>query len=61
MDHYKIQWITGLEGMAGLISLFASIYLVKVFGARRVFLLGAVCLAVGAWANRWRERPWNWA
>src|SRR5262245_5011924 len=48
LDHYKIQWITGAEGIAGLTSLFASVYLIKVFGARRVFLLGTACLAVGA-------------
>src|ERR1700678_4646099 len=46
LDHYKIQWITGLEGIAGLTSLFSSIYLIKVFGARRVFLAGTICLAV---------------
>ncbi len=40
LDHYKIQWITGPEGIAGLTSLFSAIYLMKVFGARRVFLLG---------------------
>ncbi len=48
LDHYKIQWITGAEGIVGLTSLFSSIHLIKVFGARRVFLLGAGCLAVGA-------------
>jgi DHA2 family multidrug resistance protein len=48
LDHYKIQWITGAEGVAGLTALFSSIYLIKLFGARRVFLLGAICLAAGA-------------
>lgn len=48
LDRYKIQWVTGLEGVAGLTSLFSAIYLMKVFGARRVFLLGTACLAVGA-------------
>ena len=61
LDRYKIQWITGLEGVAGLTSLFASIYLMKVFGARRVFLLGAVCLAVGALGESWRGRRWSLA
>ena len=57
LDHYKIQWITGAEGVAGLTSLFASIYLIKVFGARRVFLLGAVCLAVGALGESLARTP----
>src|SRR5271154_5278416 len=48
LDHYKSQWITGSLGIAGLTSLFTAIYLMKVFGARRVFLLGLACLAVGA-------------
>jgi predicted MFS family arabinose efflux permease len=48
LDHYKIQWITGSLGIGGLTSLFMAIYLMKVFGARRVFLLGLACLAVGA-------------
>jgi hypothetical protein len=38
LDHYKIQWITGAEALAGLTSLLASIYLIKLVGARRVFL-----------------------
>ncbi len=57
LDRYKIQWITGLEGVAGLTSLFSSIYLIKVFGARRVFLLGTVCLAVGALGESLARTP----
>jgi DHA2 family multidrug resistance protein len=57
LDHYKVQWITGPETLAGLASLFASIHLVKVFGARRVFLLGAVCLAVGALCESLARTP----
>ncbi len=48
LDRYKVQWITGAEGIAGLTSLFSSIYLMKVFGARRVFIVGTVWLAAGA-------------
>jgi DHA2 family multidrug resistance protein len=47
LDRYKIQWISGAEAVAGLTSLLASIYLIKLFGARRVFLLGTACLTVG--------------
>jgi MFS family permease len=57
LDHYKVQWITGPETLAGLVSLFASIHLVKVFGARRVYLLGAVCLAVGALCESLARTP----
>src|SRR5260370_14851298 len=59
LDRYKIQWITGLDGVAGLTSLFSSIYLIKVFGARRVFLLGAVCLTVGCLGETLARTPWE--
>ena len=59
LDHYKIQWITGLEGIAGLTSLFSSIYLIKVFGARRVFLAGTVCLTVGCLGEALARTPWQ--
>jgi DHA2 family multidrug resistance protein len=57
LDRYKVQWITGAEGVAGLTSLFSSIYLIKVFGARRVFLLGTACLAVGALGESLARTP----
>jgi hypothetical protein len=57
LDHYNIQWVTGLEGMAGLASLFAAIYLIKVFGARWVFLLGTGCMAVGALGESFAQTP----
>jgi MFS family permease len=57
LDHYRIQWVTGLEGVAGLTSLFSSIYLMKMFGARWVFLLGAACLAVGALGEALARTP----
>jgi hypothetical protein len=59
LDRYKIQWITGAEGIAGLTSLFVGIYLLKVFGARRVYLLGAVCLAAGALGASMARTPWE--
>jgi hypothetical protein len=59
LDRYKIQWITGAEGVAGLTALFTSIYLIKVFGARRVFLLGAACLAAGALGESVARTPWE--
>jgi DHA2 family multidrug resistance protein len=57
LDRYKVQWITGAEGVVGLTALFSSIYLIKVFGARRVFLLGTVCLAAGALGESLARTP----
>src|SRR5260370_27279023 len=47
LDRYKIQRITGLDGVAGLTSLFPSIYLIKPFGARRPLHLHALSLTLG--------------
>jgi Major Facilitator Superfamily len=57
LDRYKIQWVTGLEGIGGLTSLFAGIYLMKLFGARRTFLLGTACMAVGALGETFAQTP----
>jgi DHA2 family multidrug resistance protein len=59
LDRYKVQWVTGAEGVAGLTALFSSIYLIKVFGARRVFLLGAVCLTAGCLGEALARTPWE--
>jgi DHA2 family lincomycin resistance protein-like MFS transporter len=59
LDRYRVQWITGAEGVAGLTTLFAGIYLLKVFGARCVFLLGTVCLAAGALGQSLARTPWE--
>jgi DHA2 family multidrug resistance protein len=61
LDRYKIQWITGAEGVAGLTALFSSIYLIKVFGARRVFLLGTICLTAGCLGESLARSPWELA
>jgi MFS family permease len=47
LDRYSAQWITGPSGVVGLTAFFASIYLVQAFGARRIFIIGVVCLCVG--------------
>ena len=47
LDHYKIQWITGVEGILSLASLFTSLYLIKIFGSRWTYLLGTSTLAAG--------------
>jgi predicted MFS family arabinose efflux permease len=47
LDHYKAQWITGPEGVFGLTAFFSSIYLMQLFGARRVFIGGAILLSSG--------------
>jgi MFS family permease len=59
LDRYKIQWINGPEGVAGLTCLFLSIYLMKVVGARRVFLAGAICLTVGCLGEALARTPWQ--
>jgi hypothetical protein len=59
LDRYKVQWITGAEGIAGLTTLFAGIYLLKAFGGRRVYLLGAACLAAGALGASLARTPWE--
>ena len=59
LDRYKIQWITGPEGVAGLTCLFLSLYLMKIFGARCVFLAGAVCLTVGCLGKALAQTPWQ--
>src|SRR6516165_1089961 len=59
LDRYKIQWITGAEAVAGLTALLASIYLVKLVGARRVFLLGAACLTAGCLGEALARTPWE--
>ena len=57
LDRYKIQWVTGLEGIGGLTSLFAGIYLMKLLAARRTFLLGTACMAVGALGEALAQTP----
>ncbi len=62
LDRYKVQWITGLEGVAGLTSLFASIYLIKVCGSSARLPSGHRSASPPArWANPWRGHPWSWA
>src|SRR5262249_56718724 len=57
LDRYKVQWITGAEAVAGLTSLLASVYLIKLVGARRVFLLGAACLTAGCLGEALARTP----
>jgi MFS family permease len=59
LDHYKSQWITGPEGVAGLVTLFASIYFIKVHGVRRMFLLGAICLLAGSLGAALAQNAWH--
>jgi MFS family permease len=59
LDRYKVQWITGAEAVAGLTSLLAAVYLIKLVGARRVFLLGAACLAAGCLGESLATTPWE--
>jgi MFS family permease len=61
LDRYKVQWITGAEAVAGLTSLFAGIYLIKLVGARRTYLLGAACLAAGCLGEALSRTPWELA
>jgi DHA2 family multidrug resistance protein len=59
LDRYKVQWITGAEAVASLTALFSTIYLMKLFGTRRVFLLGAVCLTAGGLGQVLARTPWE--
>ncbi|MDB5308898.1 MAG: transporter [Gemmataceae bacterium] len=59
LDRYKVQWITGAEAMASLTALFSSVYLMKLFGTRRVFLLGAVFLTAGGLGEAMARTPWE--
>ena len=59
LDRYKVQWLTGAQGVAGLTALFSSIYLIKMFGARLVFVLGTVCLVVGGFGEALARTPWE--
>src|SRR5260370_37257364 len=60
LDRYKIQWINGPEGVAGLTCLFLSLYLMQIFGARRVFLAVAVCLTMRCLGKALARTPWQW-
>jgi MFS transporter, DHA2 family, multidrug resistance protein len=59
LDRYKVQWISGPEGIAGLSCLFLSIFLMKIFGARRVFLAGTVCLTTGCLGEALARDAWQ--
>jgi DHA2 family multidrug resistance protein len=59
LDRYKIQWTLGAEAVAGLTSLVASVYLIKLLGARRVYLLGAFCLTAGCLGEALSRSPWE--
>ncbi len=59
LDRYKVQWITGAESMAGLTALLTSIYLSKLVGARRTYLLGAACLTAGSVCEALARTPWE--
>jgi MFS family permease len=59
LDRYRVQWITGSEGVVGLTAIFAAIHLTNVFGARRMFLVGAVCLGLGAAGTALARTPWQ--
>jgi DHA2 family multidrug resistance protein len=59
LDRYKVQWITGAEAVAGLTALLASVYLIKLVGARWVFLLGAACLGAGCLGEALARGPWE--
>jgi MFS family permease len=59
LDRYRVQWITGAEGIMGLVAIFAPLYFVKVHGVRRLFLAGAGCLALGSLGTMLARTPWQ--
>ena len=60
LDRYRVQWITGAEGIAGLVTIFAALHFVKVFGVRLLFLAGAACLTLGSVGNVLARTPWQY-
>ncbi len=59
LDRYKIQWITGAEAVASLTVLFSSVYLMKLIGPRRVFLIGTAFLTAGGLGETMARTPWE--
>jgi DHA2 family multidrug resistance protein len=59
LDRYKVQWITGAEAVASLTSLVSSVYLIKLVGARRMYLLGTFCLTTGCLGEALARTPWE--
>jgi DHA2 family lincomycin resistance protein-like MFS transporter len=59
LDRYKVQWITGPEGVVGLTAIFASIYFLRVFGPRRMYIAGAACLGLGALGTTLASNGWQ--
>jgi MFS family permease len=58
-DHYRNQWLTGPAAVLGLVGLFMPLYYMRVFGARRIYIVGAVCLAVGCLGAAVVRIPWH--
>jgi MFS family permease len=46
-DHYRDQWVTGPAAIAALVTIFLPIYYLQVFGVRRLYVAGALCLGLG--------------
>jgi DHA2 family lincomycin resistance protein-like MFS transporter len=59
LDHYKAQWFTGSQGVAGSLAIFTGIYLVSLWGVRRTFLVGACCLTFGAVGTVFVQYAWQ--
>src|SRR5262249_53643452 len=47
LDRYRIQWISAMGIILSLCSIFTSLYLIKLIGARRTYLIGTSCLVGG--------------
>ncbi|MBI3409420.1 MAG: MFS transporter [Planctomycetes bacterium] len=59
LDRYSSQWITGPEGVIGLVAVFSAIYFVQVYGVRLLFIAGSACLAVGALGTALAHQAWQ--
>src|SRR5262249_44025072 len=59
LDRYKAQWITGPEGLVGMTAIFTSMYYLKVFGLRRMYVAGAACLGLGALGTTLATNGWQ--
>jgi MFS family permease len=56
-DHYRNQWLTGPAAVVGLVVIFLPLYYLRVFGVRRLYLVGALCLGLGCLGAALQRTP----
>jgi MFS family permease len=58
-DHYRNQWLTGPAAVVGMVVIFLPLYYLRVFGVRRLYLVGVLCLGVGCLGAAVARTPWQ--